>query len=60
MNITFDHICEGTKCKHYIVWDFGYEDCYSCTKIGESYHVFEYPEDCPFIKEMQEYEKSIK
>ena len=51
--MAYEHICEGTKCKFYVVWDFGYQDCYSCTKIGQSYNVNEYPEDCPFIDEMK-------
>ncbi len=48
----YEHICEGTKCEFYIVWDFGYQDCYSCTKIGQSYNVNQYPSDCPHIEEM--------
>lgn len=55
---TFEHICEGTLCKHYTVWDFGYGDCYSCTLIGQSYHVTKYPNDCPFISEMEKEVKS--
>ena len=49
----FSHICEGTGCEFYMVWDFGYQDCYSCTKIGESHYVNVYPSDCPFIDEMK-------
>ena len=56
--ITYEHICEGTKCKFYTVWDFGYEDCYSCVKIGQSYNVDEYPDDCPHITEMKKYKSS--
>ena len=48
----YEHICEGTGCKFYTVWSFGYSDCYSCTKIGESYNVTQYPPDCPFLDEM--------
>ena len=51
--MAYEHICEGTGCKFYVVWDFGYADYYSCTKIGESYHVDKYPSDCPFIEEMK-------
>ena len=60
MEEIFEHICEGVKCGHYIVWDFGFADCYSCTKIGQSYHVTEYPEDCPFKKEISEYLKQLQ
>ena len=49
----YKHICEGTKCEFYVVWDYGYADCYSCTKIGQSHNVLNYPEDCPHINEMQ-------
>ena len=51
--MTFEHICEGTGCKCYVVWDFGYADCYSCTKIGQSYNVDKYPDDCPHIDKMK-------
>ena len=54
-NITFEHICEGTGCVNYIVWDFGYDDCYSCKLIGESYHVTRYPENCPFKSKIDKY-----
>ena len=50
--MSFEHICEGTRCEHYAVWDFGYQDCYSCKKIGQSYNVNTYPSDCPNIIEM--------
>jgi hypothetical protein len=56
-DLTFEHICEGTQCKNYIVWDFGHADCYSCTLIGESYHVTNYPDNCPFKSKMQAYER---
>lgn len=55
---TYEHICEGTGCGFYIVWDFGEGDCYSCGKIGESYHVTVYPEDCPYKNEMEKYENT--
>jgi len=55
--MTFEHICEGTKCEHYIVWDFGWEDCYSCGLIGQSYHVTKYPDNCQFIKEIKKHEQ---
>ncbi len=50
---TYEHICSGTGCKHYIVWDFGYTNCYSCKLIGQSYHVTTYPDNCQFIEEMK-------
>ncbi len=55
-NLTYEHICSATGCKFHVVWDFGHGDCYSCRKIGESYNVTEYPQDCQFKSEMQRYE----
>lgn len=48
----YRHICDKNNCEFYVVWDFGYEDCFSCTKIGQSYGVYSYPSDCPSIHEM--------
>ena len=55
-NLIYDHICSGTGCKFFVIWDFGQADCYSCVKIGESYNVTQYPGDCPFKSAMIEYE----
>ncbi len=51
--MTLEHICEGTKCEFYIVWDYGHGDCYSCLKIGQSHNVDYYPSDCPYIELMR-------
>jgi len=59
-NLTYEHICSATGCKFHVVWDFGHGDCYSCRKIGESYHVTEYPQDCPFRSEMQRCESEAE
>ncbi len=55
-NLSYEHICSGTGCEFYVVWDFGEGDCFSCRKIGQSYCVTEYPQDCSFKSEMQRYE----
>ena len=50
---TYEHICSGTGCKYFVVWDIGYGDFYSCKKIGQSYHVDIIPDDCPFMDQMK-------
>lgn len=48
--------CKSKNCEHFIEWEFdtgyGHHPCNSCKKIGQSYEVEEYPEDCPFIDEI--------
>lgn len=58
--LTYEHICSATNCKFHVVWDFGEGTCYSCRKIGESYHVTIYPQDCPFKSEMRRFERESK
>ncbi len=51
----FTQFCSSKNCPEFIIWDFGYDDCYSCHLVGQSYNVEEYPPDCLFIDEIKKY-----
>jgi len=66
--ISLDEMCrEVFKCKNYIEWEYEYvlEDynmrhessmiCVSCTEVGQSYNIDEYPDNCPHKKELDKY-----
>lgn len=52
----YTKFCRSKKCGHFIEWEldtgYGPYPCNSCTKVGQSYEVEEYPEDCPFFDEI--------
>ena len=56
-NICFNEFCRNQKCPEYIKWDCGMGFLESCKLIGQSYNIYEYPQDCLFINEIKEYEK---
>jgi len=49
----YTEVCRSNNCKHLIEWELDLGngcqtyDCYSCTKVGQSYVVDEFPDDCP-------------
>ena len=53
--VWYDDFCASKNCKCFKVWDFGYGDCYSCTLIGESYNISQYPDNCLFLDEIKEF-----
>lgn len=50
--INFSEFCKSKECTDFIEWDCGEGICQSCKKIGQSYFVNEYPNDCNFIDEI--------
>lgn len=55
----YNDFCKSKKCPFFIEWEFqpSIESrsylCKSCTKIGQSYNVTKYPDDCKFLKEIK-------
>ena len=53
----YSEFCKSKECEFYIEWEFdtgyGPYPCKSCKKIGQSYEVEEYPEDCPYLEEIK-------
>jgi len=49
----YNEFCESKNCPEYIEWSFGHGRCVSCKKMGQSYDILEYPEDCNFIDEIK-------
>ena len=59
--IIFNSFCKSKKCNEYIEWSFGMgANCTSCKLIGQSYDITEYPQDCPYLIEIKEFENNIK
>lgn len=70
--ICFNDACCKLECEYYIEWDHeeeiwdhnkGYVStipCASCTKIGQSYNVEEYPADCPHKEILTKFEDQKK
>lgn len=56
----FTDFCREKGCEHYIEWEleYGQPTCYSCTIYGQSYDIEVYPDDCPYLTEIKEYEKN--
>lgn len=52
----FNAFCSKKDCPEYIRWSFGLGECDSCKKVGQSYNIYEYPDDCLFIDEIKAYE----
>lgn len=64
-DVIFDQFCMEHNCEHVILWDHdvelnGYEstvECISCIPVGQSYNIEQYPDSCPFLKEIKEWEE---
>ena len=55
-NNNFNEFCINKNCEEHIVWDFDYGICVSCKRVGQSYNIEEYPNNCLFLDEIQEYD----
>ena len=53
----FNEFCVSHNCPEYIRWSFGEGECESCKKVGQSYDITTYPDDCLFIKDIQAFER---
>jgi hypothetical protein len=53
----YNEFCSSMECIEYIEWDFGHGLCISCKKMGESYDITDYPEDCNFIDKIRDWEE---
>jgi len=70
--IIYNSFCKNVvQCRYFREWDFyfdngGYSNgsaggvCRSCTKLGESYDIEKYPNDCIFLTQIQEIEVACK
>ncbi len=56
---TYNKFCESMKCDWYKEWQYTYDyeeppvKCTSCTLIGQSHDIMEYPKNCPYKKEIK-------
>lgn len=62
-------MCREVQCKNYIEWEHSEEiwdhtkhyesiiTCVSCTEVGESFNIDEYPNNCPHKVELLKYKK---
>ncbi len=55
---TYNKFCERKKCKYLIVWDYYGKTLTSCKKIGESENIDKYPDDCFFLDEIKQQNKT--
>jgi len=42
----YNDFCKTHECPEYLEWDNGCGKCISCKKVGESYDIESYPDDC--------------
>jgi len=58
--IIYNDFCKNVvQCRYFKEWDIyaNTAKCRSCTKVGESYDIEEYPKDCIFLTQIQELEE---
>ena len=53
----YNDFCKKKNCPQYIEWELEGDICRSCMKVGQSYDVEKYPEDCIYIDEIQNIEE---
>lgn len=54
MSTNYNKFCEARNCPEFIELNFEQgTDCFSCKKIGQSYDIEKYPDDCNFIDEIK-------
>jgi len=64
--LLYNDFCRESGCDQYIEWDFEWESgsqpyqCTSCMKVGQSYEIDKYPEDCDFLEEIKAFEHQNK
>jgi len=55
----YNDFCRDIGCEEYIEWDYEFEPCSppypctSCQKVGQSYDIDAYPDDCPHLMAIQ-------
>jgi len=55
----YDDVCRELGCSEYIEWEFEYGECKSCQKVGQSYAVDEFPEDCLHLEVLKAHKEKI-
>jgi hypothetical protein len=70
--IFYDDICLACKCEHCVEWEYDEViqdskrehrstiECISCDLVGPSYNITEYPDECPYKKELEEFKKQVE
>ena len=53
-----NEFCNSKKCADFVKWDFGFGDCFSCKKTGQSYNVNP-PDICNFEFDLIKFIKEI-
>lgn len=54
-------MCRKLECKNYIEWEYVSDrTCVSCTEVGQSHNIEEYPANCPYKVELKEYHKQCE
>ena len=62
-SILYDKFCYGIGCDHYVEWDYSFDSgappypCVSCKLYGQSYNIDVYPDNCPYLEEIKQFEK---
>lgn len=55
----YNQFCKDSGCDQYIEWDYELDSetppyqCISCIRVGPSYDIEEYPDDCPNLTEIR-------
>ena len=55
--INYTQFCLNKNCEEYIRWSFDMGECESCKRVGQSYTIDAYPEDCLFLDEIKAFER---
>lgn len=53
--IIFNEFCKSKNCPEFIEWEMQ-GNCTSCKLVGQSYDIYQYPENCLHLKEIKEFE----
>ena len=49
----YNSFCKEKKCPNFKQWEYYGEDLKSCTLVGNSKDIIEYPDECLFIEEIK-------
>jgi len=60
MKIRFDSFCAQKDCPEYIIWELQDGLCFSCQKVGQSYNVDKYPDDCVYLEEIKQHKVEVE
>ena len=64
--IVFNNICWDKQCPEYVEWEMEGEDGHginqtyiarSCQKVGQSYEIYAFPDDCLFLQDLIKFQK---